>query len=275
MSSPFLSEQRRGDVLLLTLNRPEERNALSTADQCDEFVAAARRINLDDTLKAVVLTGAGTAFCAGGNVKHMRSHEGFMAGSPVEVAERYRRSLQQIALALYDLELPLIAAVNGPAMGAGLDIACMCDIRLASESARFAETFIRLGIISGIGGSWFLPRVVGAAMAAELSFTGRVINAEQARACGLVSEVLPEAALLDRGWALAGEIAQHSRVALRYCKRLLRMSAGTDLRSSLEATAALQSLAHQSPEHGRAVEAFLAQWQDRSGQKNKTKEESQ
>ena len=263
MTQPFLQEQRRGGVLLLTMDRPDERNALSTPEQCDEFVAAARRINLDDTLKAVVLTGAGTAFCSGGNVKHMRSHEGFMAGNPVEIAERYRRSLQQITIALHELELPLIAAVNGPAMGAGLDIACMCDIRLASERARFAETFVRLGIISGIGGSWFLPRVVGAAMAAELSFTGRVIDAEAARRCGLVSEVLPEAALLDRAWALAEEIAQHSGVALRFCKRLLRMGAGTDLRSSLEATAALQSLAHQSPEHGRAVAAFLAQWQER------------
>ena len=264
MTQLFLDEQRRGGVLLITLNRPEERNALSTPEQCDEIVAATRRINADTTLKAVVLTGAGTSFCAGGNVKHMRSREGFMAGNAVEIAERYRRYLQQIAIALHDLELPLIAAVNGPAMGAGLDIACMCDIRLASERARFAETFIRLGIISGIGGSWFLPRVVGAAMAAELSFTGRVIDAEQARACGLVSEVLPDAQLLDRAWALSDEIAQHSGVALRYCKRLLRMSASTDLRSSLEATAALQSLAHQSPEHGQAVEAFLAQWQERS-----------
>ena len=265
MTQPFLHEQRRGGVLLLTMNRPEERNALSTPQQCDEMVAAARRINADEALKAVVLTGAGTVFCAGGNVKHMRSHEGFMAGNPVEIAERYRRHLQQIAIALHELELPLIAAVNGPAMGAGLDIACMCDIRLASKRARFAETFVRLGIISGIGGSWFLPRVVGAAMAAELSFTGRVIDAQEARRCGLVSEVLPEAALLDRAWALAEEIAQHSGVALRFCKRLLRMGAGTDLRSSLEATAALQSLAHQSPEHGRAVEAFVAQWQERSG----------
>ena len=147
------------------------------------------------------------------------------------------------------------------------DLACMCDIRLASERARFAETFIRLGIISGIGGSWFLPRVVGAAMAAELSFTGRVIDAEQARAFGLVSEVLPDAQLLDRAWVLAEEIAQHSGVALRYCKRLLRISASPDLRSSLEATAALQSLAHQSPEHGHAVKIFLAQWQERSGRR--------
>lgn len=265
MTRPFLREERHGGVLLLTMDRAEERNALSTRDQCDEFVAATRRINADDTLKAVVLTGAGTAFCAGGNPKHMQSHEGFMAGNPVEVAESYRRALQQIALSLYELELPLIAAVNGPAMGAGLDIACMCDLRIASERARFAETFVRLGIISGIGGSWFLPRVVGAAMAAELSFTGRVIDAEQARRCGLVSEVLPEAALLDRARSLAEEIAQHSGVALRYCKRLLRVGAGTDLRSSLETAAALQSLAHQSPEHVRAVEAFLAQWQARTG----------
>ena len=224
MTRPFLREERRGAVRLLTMDRSEQRNALSDASQCEASVAAARRINADGTVRTVVLRGVGTAFCTGGNVKHMRSHEGFMAGGPVEVAEGYRRSLQQVALALHELEVPLTAAVNGPAMGAGLDMTCMCDIRIASERARFAETFVRLGIISGIGGAWFLPRIVGQAMAAELSFTGRVIDAEEARRYGLVSEVLPQVALLDRAWVLAGEIAQHSGVALRFCKRLLHMA---------------------------------------------------
>lgn len=257
MTPRFLTEQREGGIVVLTMDGPDDRNALSRPDQCQAFVDACARMNADETVKVAVLTGAGPAFCSGGNVKHMRSHEGFMAGSPVEVAEGYRRSLQQVAVALFGLEVPMIAAVNGPAMGAGLDIACMCDIRIASVRAKFAETFVRLGIISGIGGTWFLPRVVGYPMAAELSFTGRVIDAVQARACGLVSEVVPAEELMSRALSLAEEMARNSGVALRFCKRLLRISERNDLRSSLDATAAYQALAHQTAEHRQAVETYL------------------
>ncbi|MFC7556324.1 enoyl-CoA hydratase-related protein [Pseudoroseomonas wenyumeiae] len=154
--------------------------------------------------------------------------------------------------------MPVIAAVNGPAIGAGLDIACMCDIRLASERARFSEAFVRLGLISGIGGAWFLPRAVGPSRAAELSFTARVFDAAQALEYGLVSEVVAPDQLMPRAHELAGEIARHSGMALRFCKRLLRKRDGLDLRASLDLTAALQAIAHQTPEHHAAVECFLA-----------------
>lgn len=257
MTEPFLREERRGAVTILTMDGPGDRNAISSDAQCQEFVDACRRINADREVKAVILTGRDPAFCSGGNVKHMHSLEGFMAGPIEQVAEGYRATLQQMAQALHGLEVPLIAAVNGPAIGAGLDIACMCDIRIASEQARFAEAFVRLGLISGVGGAWFLPRAVGASRAAELSFTARVFDAHQALEYGLVSEVLPADRLMTRTMSLAEEIARHPATALRFCKRLLRMAEGADLRSTLDATAALQAIAHQTPDHHAAVDRFL------------------
>lgn len=253
----FVVTTIRGPVAELTFNSPEDRNALSRLDQCEEIAAALQALNADPSVRAAILTGAGSSFCAGGNVKDMRARTGFMAGTPAEMAEAYRHGLHLIPLAFQRLEIPIIAAVNGPAMGAGLDIACMCDIRVASETAVFSEVFVRLGIISGIGGAWFLPRVIGQARAAELAFTGRVIDSRTALDWGLVSGVTPPADLLAHARTIAAEIARHSGVALRYYKRLLKMGERQDLQGALDATAALQALAHTTPEHERAVELML------------------
>ncbi|RAH96785.1 enoyl-CoA hydratase [Acuticoccus sediminis] len=254
----FVDIERHGRVALLALNSPADRNALSRQDQCDALAEALHEVNAEQDVHVAVLTGRGPAFCAGGNVKDMRTKAGFMAGTPTEMERAYRRGLHRIPLAFQALEVPVIAAVNGPAMGAGLDIAAMCDLRIASTEARFAEVFVRLGIISGIGGAWFLPRVLGPARAAELAFTGRVLDAGTALQWGLVSEVTEPGALLDRALTLAGEMAQHSGVALRYYKRLIRMGTQQDLATALDATAALQVLAHSTPEHEAAVDAMLS-----------------
>jgi enoyl-CoA hydratase/carnithine racemase len=245
------------------MDQSETRNALSTAEQCQDFIAVLQALSDDDTMRVAVLTGAGPAFCAGGNVKHMQTHEGLMSGPANEVAERYRRTLQRLALALHGLEIPIIAAINGPAMGAGLDISCMCDVRIASEKARFAETFVKLGLISGIGGAWFLPRAIGHARAAQMAFTGQVIDASTALAYGLVSEVVAPEQLLPRALELAHEMAVNSAPALRYTKRLMRLSERSDLASALDATAALQALAHQTREHGVSVDRYLEAQQAR------------
>lgn len=263
MSASFVAVHRASQVVRITMDDPATRNSLSRADQCEDLIAALETVNRDPEVSVVVLTGAGTAFCAGGNIKDMLAREGLMAGTPTEMAERYRTTLQRLAKALFTLEVPIIAAVNGPAMGAGLDLACMCDVRIASEDARFAETFVKLGIVSGIGGAWFLPRAVGHARAAELAFSGRVIDAPTALAYGLVSEVVSTDTLLDRAEALAQEFAANSGVALRYTKRLLRLSERTELAASLEATAAYQTLAHLSEGHERSVQRYLRDRQQR------------
>ncbi len=253
----FVLYQQAGAVVTLTLNNPEERNALSTAEQWTELVAACERAGSEMSVRALVLTGAGSAFCAGGNVKDMRDKKGIAAGSPYEIREGYRTGIQRIPLALYNLDVPTIAAVNGPAIGAGCDLACMCDIRIASSTAKFAESFVKLGIIPGDGGAWLLPRVVGMSKAAELTFTGDTINAEEALACGLVSRVVAPDQLLATATALAEKIAANPGPALRMAKRLLREGQHMRMESLLEMSAAFQALAHHTPEHDAAVAAFL------------------
>lgn len=264
----FVEIERDGDVAVLTMNEPETRNALSTAEQCQEFIDVLRDLNDDDDTKVAVLTGAGPVFCAGGNVKDMQHHSGLMKGDVNVVAERYRRTLQRLALALHGLEIPIIAAVNGPAMGAGLDLTTMCDMRIASSKARFAETFAKLGLISGIGGAWFLPRAVGNARAAEMAFTARVIDAEMALAYGLVSEVIEPERLMPRALELAHEMASNSGRSLRFTKRLMRISERSDLAVALDATAALQALAHQTEEHAHSVDRYLEQQRVRRDQRS-------
>ncbi len=254
----FVIYEQTDAVVTLTLNKPEERNALSTPEQWAAIVDAVERVKSDMSVKALVLTGAGTAFCAGGNVKDMRDKKGIAGGTPSEIREGYRNGIQRIPLALYNLDVPTIAAVNGPAIGAGCDLACMCDIRIASTGAKFAESFVKLGIVPGDGGAWLLPRVVGMSKAAEMTFTGDMMGADEALACGLVSRVVAPEKLLEEAMALARRIALNSGPALRMSKRLLREGQHVRLDTLLEMSAAFQALAHFTPEHGEAVAAFLA-----------------
>jgi enoyl-CoA hydratase/carnithine racemase len=254
----FVLYEQNGGVVTLTLNKPEERNALSNPDQWGEIVDACKRVETDMSVKAVVLTGAGTTFCAGGNVKDMRDKKGIAGGSPNQIREGYRSGIQRIPLALYNLDVPTIAAVNGPAIGAGCDLACMCDIRIASSSAKFAESFVKLGIIPGDGGAWLLPRTVGMSKAAEMTFTGDMMDADEALACGLVSRVVAPEKLLEEANALAQRISANPAPALRMAKCLLREGQHVRLDTLLEMSAAFQALAHFTPEHDAALTMFLA-----------------
>lgn len=257
--SDFVLFERDDAVVTLTLNRPEQRNALSTQAEWDEIVACCERIRRDASVKVVIVTGSGSAFSAGGNVKDMRDKKGISAGNPYAILRGYQNGIQRIPLALYDLDVPTIAAVNGPAIGAGCDLACMCDIRIASDKARFAESFVKLGIIPGDGGAWLVQRVIGYARAAELSFTGETIDAQSALAIGLVTRVVAPDALIDAARDLAARIAVNSGPALRMTKRLLRQAQTGRLDETLELSAAMQALAHHTPEHDASVAAFVAQ----------------
>jgi enoyl-CoA hydratase/carnithine racemase len=254
----FVLFARDGAVVTLTLNRPDERNALSTQAQWDELVDCCARVRADESVKVVILTGAGTAFSAGGNVKDMRDKKGIAGGSPYAVFKGYQGGIQRIPLSLHQLEVPTIAAVNGPAIGAGCDLACMCDIRIASDQAKFAESFVKLGIIPGDGGAWLLQRAIGYQRAAELTFTGDAIDAQAALAMGLVTRVVAPEALMSSARELAARIAANSAPALRMAKQLLRQAQTARLDETLQLSAALQALAHHTPEHDAAVAAFFA-----------------
>ena len=257
MSKDFVLFERRDAIVTLTLNAPEARNALTSQAQWDAVVAAFERVQADPAVKVVIVTGAGSAFCAGGNVKDFRDKRGLAAGSGMEIRDNYRRGIQRIPLAFHRLDVPTIAAVNGPAIGAGCDLACMADIRIASEKASFAESFVKLGLIPGDGGAWLLQRVVGYARAAEMSFTGETVDAQAALAMGLVSRVVPHETLLAEATALAERIAANPGQALRMTKRLMREAQTSRLDAILELSAAYQALTHGSAEHEGAVAAFL------------------
>jgi enoyl-CoA hydratase/carnithine racemase len=254
--SSFLKYEQTGHVVTLTMSQPESRNALTGNSAIPEFLQACARINADRSVRVMVLTGSGTVFCSGGNVKDMRRH---IAAdySPDLIRDEYRQGIQRLALAVYGLEVPSIAAVNGPAVGAGCDLTCMCDIRIAAESASFAESFVRLGLVAGDGGAWLLPRAVGWSRAAEMTFTGASLSSAEALACNLVSRVVPDGELQEAAKALADRIAVNPGTALRMSKRLLRESQHLRLPDVLEMAAGMQSLAVKTPQHAEAVSAFV------------------
>ena len=255
--SPFLQIEREGGIVTVRMNHPDTRNALTTREQIQEFVDLCAELRHDMSVRVMVLTGNGSAFCAGGNVKDMHERGGIFAGSPYELRNTYRDGIQRIPLAIYELDIPVIAAVNGPAMGAGLDLACMCDIRLAAPKAIFAESFVRLGIVPGDGGAWLLPRIVGIPKASLMAFTGDAIDAAKALEWGLVEQVCTHETLQSEAQALARRIASNPGHALRLCKRLLREGQHMRLDSLLELSAAYQALAHHTEDHHEAVAAFV------------------
>lgn len=247
-----------GPIATLTINMPESRNPISGQETVDEIVDACAKVKLNDDLSVLIITGAGTAFSAGGDIKAMRSRANdSFGGAPVNVQNFYRRGIQRIPLAIEDLDVPVIGAVNGAAIGAGCDLAMMCDIRIASEKAKFGETFVNLGLIPGDGGSWFLTRQIGYQKAAELTFTGKVVDAEEALSLGMVTRVVPAEKLMEEANALAQVIAEKPRRTLRLAKMLLKQSTRMNLKDFLDTCAQVQSVVHQTDDHKEALDAFF------------------
>lgn len=249
--------EKQGPVATLTLNRPEAMNALGEPGDGDKVAAACAEINADRELRCAIITGAGKAFSAGGNVKAMQSRTGAFGGDPATVRSGYKTNVHRIVEALWNLELPLIAAVNGAAIGLGCDVACMADVRISSETAKYGVTFLKLGLIPGDGGAWLLPRVVGFSRACELLFTGDVIDAQTAQAWGLVSRVVSGDKLLEEANALAARIAKQPPHALRLAKTLLRQGQSSSYQAVMEMSAAAQALMHHTKDHEEGVAAIL------------------
>ncbi|MCF8603347.1 crotonase/enoyl-CoA hydratase family protein [Gordonia sp. HY442] len=256
MSDELLVE-RDGDVVTWTINLPDLRNAISDPPIIDAIVDAVAQANADQSVRAVILTGAGSAFSAGGNVKAMQAGEGLFGGAAHDQRIGYRDGIQRIPRAMYGLEVPVIAAVNGPAVGAGCDLAMMCDLRIASTTAFFAESFVKLGIIPGDGGAWFLPRIIGPSRAAEMALTGDRVDAATALDWGMVSRVVEPDELLSAARTLAERVAVNPPIAVRMAKKLLRESSQQTLDQLLEMSAAMQGIAHQTEDHKEAVAAML------------------
>jgi len=262
-----LKFDKSGALVTLTIDRPESRNSLGEEGDGELFAQACAAINADREVRCAILTGAGPAFSAGGNVKAMRERAGAFAGAGVHIRERYRNGIHRIVRALWGVEVPLIAAVNGAAIGLGNDVACLADIRIAADNAVFGATFLRIGLVPGDGGSWILPRVIGMARAAELVFTADTIDAATALDWGLVSKLVPAAQLMDEARALAARICRQPPDVLRMTKKLMREGQNTSFDTIMEMSAAYQSLAHLTEDHREAVAAFFEkrepQWKGR------------
>lgn len=252
----FLLYEQQGPVVTLTMNQPEQRNPLTGNTAVPEFLAAIDRIHDDPEVRCVILTANGPSFSAGGDIREMK-RQSTPEVTEMAIRQDYRRGIQRLTLALFNLEVPVIAAVNGHALGAGLDLACMCDIRIASEKATFAESFVKLGIIPGDGGAWLLPRIIGMSRAAELAYTGDAIDAQQALAWNLVSRVVPHDELMVAARELASRITANASHGLRLTKRLMREAIHSRLDTVLELSAVFQAVSHKTADHREAVDAFL------------------
>lgn len=243
-------------VVTITLNKPETRNALST-DLCEALVSAIKKADADESVSCVVLAANGKSFSSGGNLHEIRAMTAEQNMSPLQIEQWYKTGIQRIPLAMSDISVPVIAAVNGHAIGAGNDLATMCDIRIASEDAIFAESFLRVGLIPGDGGAWLLPRIIGQARANQMLFTGEFIDAQKALNYGLVSEVVANDALLKRAYELAELVVALPPSAIRKTKELVRTAQSVTLKENLDEAALFQGVLQQLDDHREAIDAIL------------------
>ena len=241
-------------VAKIVLNRIERMNAF-TFEMIEAWTAALAQCRTDDAVKVIIVTGAGSAFCSGGDIVEMEDR---LPTTPLQRKDALFRKIQRIPLTLEDLDKPVIAAVNGVATGAGMDMALMCDMRFAATSARFAETYVRVGLVPGAGGTHFLPRLVGVAKAMEMFFTGEFVDSAEALRIGLVNKVFPDETFMEDVEKIARKIAPGPSLPVRMMKRAIYQGVRNDLRSNLDMISSHYAVVTASPEHRAAVEAFTA-----------------
>ncbi|MEE8352874.1 MAG: enoyl-CoA hydratase [Dehalococcoidales bacterium] len=238
-------------IVTITLNRPERRNAFSP-EMSESIRLAVEDAAGDDDVRVLVITGTGSAFCAGADVKAMAAGVGQPGGGGEGGGGHV-----SLPLLLHQFDKPVIAAINGVAVGGGLDLALACDIRIASDQSRFAEVFIRRGLIPAMGGIFFLPRLVGIDRACQMIWTGDMISAEEAERIGLVTSVVPHDELESATRELAEKLAKGPPLAIRKAKRAIYQGLGTDLETSLQVTAAAVGQLRNTEDHAEGARAFV------------------
>ncbi len=251
----LLIEHRKSSVWI-TLNRPDSSNAYSQ-EMVKGLVEVLKHADLDNEVRAIVITGAGKNFCAGGDVKAMRGKTGMFAGESNELREAYQSGIQQIPLTFSTLKTPVIAMVNGAAVGAGCDLASMCDLRIASNLASFAETFAKVGLVPGDGGAFFLTRLIGFGKAMEMFMTCKSIDATEAMKIGLVNRVVLPEELKSQTQELVDCLVNLPPIALQMTKKAVVHAYQNDLPSHLELMAAYQGITQRSSDHFKALEGIL------------------
>jgi enoyl-CoA hydratase/carnithine racemase len=240
------------NIALITLNRPEAKNAFSP-EMINLWRECLEKAKADDVVRVIVVTGKGDTFCSGGDIRDMA--EGRLRSW--DMKRFLWDGVHRIALSLEDLDKPVIAAINGSAMGAGLDMALMCDLRVASEKARFAESYIMMGLVPGDGGAYYLPRLINTSKALELLLTGDTLTADEALKLGIVNQVVPHEHLMEETMKLAKKIADKPPLAVRMMKRAVYQAQTSTLRSHLDYISSQLSLLSETEDHIEAAKAFL------------------
>ena len=238
-------------VATLTLNRPDKLNAF-TGPMIERWAWALTEAQRDPDVNVVVVTGAGTAFCAGGDVARMGQGE----PTPLEHKNMLWEHIHRVPKALEVMDKPVIAMVNGVAVGAGMGMAVMCDVRIASDAARFSTGYVRVGLVPGDGDTYFLPRLVGTARALELLWTADFIEAAEALRLGIVNRVVPADRLAEDTYALARKIAEGPQIPIRMIKRLVYQSLRLDLRTHLDLVSSHMAVVRETEDHKEGVQAF-------------------
>jgi enoyl-CoA hydratase/carnithine racemase len=239
-------------VATILLNRPEKRNAF-TDEMLNRWIGMLDECQARKDVNIIVISGAGTAFCSGGDIGRMEEKA---ARGPLGAKNDLWEITQALPRKMHEVDKPLIAAVNGPAAGGGLDVALMCDIRLASSTATFAQTYARLGLFPGAGGAYYLPRLIGASKALELFWTSRFVNAAEALDMGLVNHVYPQETFRDQVRNYVESIARAAPLSVRYIKRALYQGLETSLVTHLDQASSHMAMIRTSKDHMEAVAAF-------------------
>jgi enoyl-CoA hydratase/carnithine racemase len=252
-AGPVILEQKHGGITTLVMNRPERLNALNT-ELASELNDALCRAAADESVRVVVITGAGRAFCAGGDLALIG--KGRQSGKTDDLEPLLRSGMQSV-LKMRSMTQPVIAAVNGPAAGAGMNIALAADIRIAAEEATFGQNFAKVGLFPDFGGTYFLPQLVGQSVAAELFYTGDMIDAKTALRLGIVNHVVPSAQLETEAKNLAMKIMQGPPVAIRAVKRAIFGSERRKLADALEKEVQEQIRCYLSDDCSEGIRAFL------------------
>ena len=238
-------------IATITLDRPERKNAF-TMGMLDAWVTALASAAADAEVRVVVLTGAGDAFCSGIDLAGLEQE----TATPLGLKQLLMQRIHRVALMLEDLDKPVIGSINGAAVGAGLDMALHCDVRVAGASARLSEGYIKVGLVPGDGGAWLLPRLVGPAVAMELLLTGRMVGSEEALRLGLVNHVVPDEDLAATTAELAGSFAAAPPVQVAMIRRLVRQAERIDLRTHFDLVSSHAGVVGSLEDYHEAMRAF-------------------
>jgi enoyl-CoA hydratase/carnithine racemase len=251
MSDELLLDIKNG-VATITINRAKKRNSF-TDDMVKQWIAWLDELKTNDDAKVIVFTATDKTFSAGGDTGGLAEKA---KQTPLQAKERMMANSQALTRKVMEIDKPVIAAVNGSAVGGGMDLALMCDVRLATASARFAETYAKMGLVPGVGGSWMLPRLIGTAAALDMFWTSRWVDAQEALSLGIVNRVFADETFRDEVKAYAEALAQAAPMSVRYIKRLVHQGMSTDLHTHLDTLSSHLALIRTGNDHQEAVAAF-------------------